>query len=237
MPSQEEVVRQRAGLLLKTNITKLQAGTLPPLVAEHINAAAVAQLADASKVIRHTAGSILTTMVQKMGLSACGQTLERLVDLLGSQTAGTVEGSLSALSKICEDEVTLLGQLQELAPATAADLQLFVTWSAQRLLPRVFEIAAPTSPPFARQSALECLNHFALGGTFNKNPCPGTQGFPALEQFGERYIETLGTLANDQTPDVLSAVCKGFADFNLSEGCFPICLRIVYKCIQNLYDF
>merc|ERR1719424_661516 len=239
MPSQEEVVRQRAGLLLKTNITKLQAGTLPPLVAEHINAAAVAQLADSSRVIRHTAGSILTTMVQKMGLSACGQTLERLVDLLGSQTAGAVEGSLSALSKICEDEVSLLGQLQELAPATAADMQLFVTWSAQRLLPRVFEIAAPASPAFARQSALECLNHFALGGTFNKNPCPGTQGFPALEQFGERYIETLGTLANDQTPEVLSAVCKGFASVVencwscLSDRHYEIILTFMMKASQN----
>ena len=28
-----------------------------------------------------------------------------------------------------------------------------------------------------------------------------------------------------------------FADFNLSEGCFPICLRIFYKCIQILYIF
>ena len=26
-------------------------------------------------------------------------------------------------------------------------------------------------------------------------------------------------------------------DFNLSEGCFPICSHIVYKCIQCLYDF
>ena len=28
-----------------------------------------------------------------------------------------------------------------------------------------------------------------------------------------------------------------YADFNLSEGCFPIFLRIFYKCIQILYDF
>ena len=25
-------------------------------------------------------------------------------------------------------------------------------------------------------------------------------------------------------------------DFNLSEGCFPICLRNFYKLIQKLYD-
>ena len=28
-----------------------------------------------------------------------------------------------------------------------------------------------------------------------------------------------------------------FADFNLSGGCFPICLRIFYKIIQILYNF
>lgn len=239
MPSQPEVVRQRAGLLLKTNVTKLQAGTLQPVVAEHINGAALAQLQDASRVIRHTAGSILTTMVQKVGLSACGQTLERLVDNLGSQSQGVVEGSLSALSKVCEDEVTLLGQLSDLSPATAQDMQLFVTWSAQRLLPRVFEIATPSSPPFARQSCLECLNHFALGGTFNKSEIPGVQGFPALEQFGERYIEVLGTMASDTVPEVLQGVCKGFACVVenswrcLSEQHYQIILNFMLKACQN----
>jgi len=51
VPNQQEVVRQRAGLLLKTNVTKLQPGGLQPQVAEHINSAALAQLQDASRVI------------------------------------------------------------------------------------------------------------------------------------------------------------------------------------------
>lgn len=239
IPGQQEVVRQRAGLLLKTNVTKLQPGTLQPQVAEHINGAAVAQLQDSSRTIRNTAGSILTTMVQKVGLSACGQTLERLVDNLSSQTAGVVEGSLSALCKVTEDQVALLERLQDLPQATAQDLQLFVTWSAQRLLPRVFEIASPSSPAFARQIAMQCLNHFALGGCFNKSHNVHEQGYPALQVFGERYIEVLGTLANDDTPDVLKSVCKGFATVVencwscLSEQHYQIILTFMLKAAQN----
>jgi len=239
MPSQQEVVRQRAGLLLKTNVTKLQPGTLPPTVAEHINGAALAQLQDASRVIRHTAGSILTTMVQKVGLTPCGQTLERLVDNLGSPTPGVVEGSLSALSKVCEDEVAILGQIPDVTPAVAAEMQLFVTWSATRLIPRVIELASPASPSFARQTCLECLNHFALGGTFNKSEVPGAQGCPPLEAFGERYIEVLGSLATDNTPEVLKAVCKGFACVIenswscLSDRHYQIILSFMLKASQN----
>jgi len=239
VPNQQEVVRQRAGLLLKTNVTKLQPGGLQPQVAEHINSAALAQLQDASRVIRNTAGSILTTMVQKLGLTACGQTLERLVDNLASQSQGVVEGSLSALCKVCEDEVNLLSQLRDLPEQTARELQLFVQWSAQRLLPRVLQITTPGAPAFARQIGLEVLNHFAVGGVLNKSEVPGAPNFPELAQYGEKYIEVLGTLANDDTPEVLQAVCKGFSTVVencwscLTENHYRIILSFMLKACQN----
>lgn len=236
MPGQQEVVRQRAGLLLKTNVLKLQAGSLQPAVAEHINSAALAQLQDASRTIRSTSGSILTTMVQKAGLSACGQTLERLVDNLGSQSHGVIEGSLSALSKVAEDQVAIIVQIRDntnhdVSPATQNDCQLFVQWAGQRLIPKMFEIVSPNSPVFARQSGLECLNHFATGQLLNENP--------NLKQFCERYIEVLGTLANDSTPEVLKEVCKGFASVVenswscLQTNHYDVILNFMLKACQN----
>ena len=35
----------------------------------------------------------------------------------------------------------------------------------------------------------------------------------------------------------LKTIFTQSTDFNLSEGCFPILLRIFYKFIQHLYDF
>eukprot|EP00913_Durusdinium_trenchii_P016464 g15476.t1 len=64
--------------------------------------------------------------------------------------------------------------------------------------------ASPQAPLHARQNAIECLNHFALNWAFNEPK------FPKLQPFAEKYLEVLGVLANDQDPNVLKDVCKGF---------------------------
>lgn len=196
MPSQSEVVRQFAGLLLKTHLTRVQPGGLPQAEVEHILGHVLAAMQDGSRTIRHTAGTILTTMVAKCGFAACGPALEKLVASIVSGAQEVVEGSLSALSKICEDGVSSSGYENE---------QLFVAWSSQSVLPRVFECATPTSPVFARQIALECLNHFALHGAWLEDM------HPAFKPYCSRYIEVLGVLANDTVPAVIQAVCKGFS--------------------------
>eukprot|EP00747_Dinoflagellata_sp_TGD_P212590 gnl/TRDRNA2_/TRDRNA2_85671_c0_seq1.p1 gnl/TRDRNA2_/TRDRNA2_85671_c0~~gnl/TRDRNA2_/TRDRNA2_85671_c0_seq1.p1 ORF type:complete len:943 (-),score=149.44 gnl/TRDRNA2_/TRDRNA2_85671_c0_seq1:223-2982(-) len=202
MPQQQEVVRQRAGLLLKTNVSRLQAGSLAPGMLEQIQEHALVAMQDSSRTIRNTAGTILTTIVQMEGLVKCNATVEKLVQGLSSHSMELVEGCLGALSKICEDGVVLLMQFTNFQ---SEHTQHFVNWCTQRLLPKVFECAAPASPVFARQTAVECLNHFALAGAFNDDK------FPAFKQFSPKYIETLGVLANDQVVEVKRAVCKGFA--------------------------
>jgi transportin-1 len=199
-------VRQRSGLLLKTNVGQMQRANIQPAMVEHINSQALVAMKDASKAIRHTAGTILTTVVKKIGFTLCNKTLEQLVESLANASQEALEGSLSAIGKICEDGVDLLEKVSKGAsdPTAAQEAQLFVTWANQRVLPRMLECAGPASPVFVRQSALECLNFFALGGAFTDNKY-------GMQQHGPRYIEVLGTNANDTSAEVLAPVCKGFS--------------------------
>jgi len=86
---------------------------------------------------------------------------------------------------------------------------------------------------------LECLNHFALGGQFHKPDTPGQDGWAELHQYGTRYIDVIGTLANDNTPEVLTCVCKGFASVVengwscLTDQHYEIILKFMLKAAQN----
>lgn len=199
MNGQPEVVRQRAGLLLKTNMGRT--GMLQPQVADFIQVNTMAAVRDPSKVIRHTAGTVITTMVNKIGVAACRKTLDQLAECLSDGSAEVVEGSFNALNKICEDGVAILKQCWDVAPEHT---QPFVSWCTERLLPRVFEYASPGAPVHARQNAIECLNHFALNFILNDPK------YPSFQQFSAKYVEVLGVLAQDTDVEVLRNVCKGF---------------------------
>lgn len=202
MPTQEEVVRQRAGLLLKTNLARLlSSGALPAAMGEFIQVQSLAAVRDPSKVIRHTAGTVITTIVQTVGVTTCCHILDKLAECLSDANPDIVEGSFNALNKICEDGVTTLKQFCEAPPEHT---QPFVTWCTERLLPRVFEYASPAAPVHARQNAIECLNHFALNYIFTD------EKYPAFQPFATKYVEVLGVLANDADVAVLKDVCKGF---------------------------
>eukprot|EP00928_Gymnodinium_smaydae_P070225 TRINITY_DN54116_c0_g1_i1.p1 TRINITY_DN54116_c0_g1~~TRINITY_DN54116_c0_g1_i1.p1 ORF type:complete len:909 (-),score=214.28 TRINITY_DN54116_c0_g1_i1:106-2832(-) len=199
MPGQPEVVRQRAGLLLKTNLTRVS--NILPQISEYVQVSALAAVRDTSKVIRHTAGTVMTTIFAKQGVMGCRQMIDQLADLLRDGNPDIVEGSFNALGKICEDGVSLLKQLWD---APAEYTQPFVEWCAEKLLPQVFEYASPQATLVARQNAIECLNHFAL------NYVMSDARYPELAQYAHRYVEVLGVLANDTDVDVLKNVCKGF---------------------------
>jgi len=201
LTTQEEVVRQRAGLLLKTNLAKVQPGSLQPAIAAYVQAHALSAVSDGSKVIRHTAGTVISILVIKVGFVNSRQTLDKLAACLGDQNPHVVEGSFNALNKICEDGMMLIKQMWDYPDEQT---QHFVSWSAENLLPKVLQYASPQAPLHARQNAIECLNHFALNWAFNEPK------FPALQPFSGQYLEVLGVLANDQDANVLKDVCKGF---------------------------
>lgn len=201
MTNQPEVVRQRAGLLLKTNLNRAQAGSIAPGISDYIQVHTLMAVRDGSKVIRHTAGTVLTTIVLKVGILGAQQTLDKLAECLKDSSPDVVEGSFNALNKICEDGMMLVKQMWDIPDQ---ETQHFVRWSAERLLPRVFEYASPQAPAHVRQNAMECLNHFALNYAFNEPK------FPEFLPFSAKYLEVLGVLANDTDTSVLKDVCKGF---------------------------
>eukprot|EP00429_Kryptoperidinium_foliaceum_P067881 CAMPEP_0176057930 /NCGR_PEP_ID=MMETSP0120_2-20121206/28857_1 /TAXON_ID=160619 /ORGANISM="Kryptoperidinium foliaceum, Strain CCMP 1326" /LENGTH=904 /DNA_ID=CAMNT_0017391447 /DNA_START=55 /DNA_END=2766 /DNA_ORIENTATION=- len=199
LTTQPEVVRQRAGLLLKTVLTR---SAMEPQVAEYVQVQAMIAVRDPSTVVRHTAGTVITTLVNHIGIGACRTTLDRLAECLGDSNPEVVEGSFSAVNKICEDLVTSLTQMRE--DASKEVTLPVVNWCAERLLPRVIEFAQPAAPVHARRNAIECLNHFALSHMFHDAT------FPQFRQYGSKYVEVLGVLAQDGDTVVLKEVCKGF---------------------------
>eukprot|EP00403_Amphidinium_massartii_P046379 CAMPEP_0178457652 /NCGR_PEP_ID=MMETSP0689_2-20121128/47132_1 /TAXON_ID=160604 /ORGANISM="Amphidinium massartii, Strain CS-259" /LENGTH=907 /DNA_ID=CAMNT_0020083919 /DNA_START=41 /DNA_END=2764 /DNA_ORIENTATION=- len=202
MAGQEEIIRQRAGLLLKTNVGPWSdQGRLTPPMLQHIQAASLEAVQDQSRVIRHTAGTVLATIVQKLGVMSSSQTLDTLAGYLKDSRPHVIEGSFSALNKVCEDLVTTLQQFCE-APKEHTDP--IVNWCTQRFLPCVLEHATPAATVSARHNAVECLNHFALNGMFTDH------WYPAFHPFAMKYVEVLGVLANDTDITVLRHICKGF---------------------------
>lgn len=201
MTNQHEVVRQRAGLLLKENLRR-NASNLSPPMAEFIQSAALVAVRDQNRSIRHTAGTVLTTIVQRVGVQSCLQTLDQLAECLGDPHADIAEGCFNALNKVCEDGVSTLetnswdGPKPETLP--------FVNWCTTRLLPRVFEYTSPRASAVVRFNAIECLNHFAL------NHLLTADDYPTFLPFASRYVEVLGILANDTDVKVMREVCKGF---------------------------
>lgn len=227
-------VRQRSGLYLKSSITRSERSSIQPAVAEHILAQALAAMADSERAIRQTAGTILTSMVQKIGFSACGRTLEQLVEALGHQNQAVVDGSLSAICKIVEDGVAVLASVGQpgSTPAATQEAQLFVTWANGQVIPRMLDAASPSSPEHVRKSSLECLNHFALGRAFASDKY-------GMQQHAPRYVQSLGGLANDTSPDILQPVCKGFACIIedwwscLTPQYCEVILKFMLKASQN----
>lgn len=200
MPTQDEIVRQRAGLLLKTNLNRANASLSQP-VADYILVRSVGAVRDPSRVIRHTAGAVISTIVQKVGVMSCAGTLDQLAEQLLEQNVDVVEGSLYTLKEICEDGVTTLKQFWDFA---SEQTEAFVTWCTEKLLPRVFDYASPSVAVFARREALETLNHFALNNMFSDTT------YPAFQPFAQKYLDLLGRLAQDNDPGVLRDICKGF---------------------------
>eukprot|EP00435_Cladocopium_sp_Y103_P012622 s95_g3.t1 len=169
LTSQDEVVRQRAGLLLKTNVGRVPPGTLQPAVAEYVQAHALSAVRDSSKVIRHTAGTVISILVLKVGIVQSRPTLDQLAGCLGDPNADTVEGSFNALNKICEepDGMMLIKQTWDYPDEQT---QHFVSWSAENFLPKVMQ----PIPIFA--ALLSAIDLWKLS-------------VPAAPALGARYID------------------------------------------------
>lgn len=103
LTNEQEYIRTIAGLLLKNNVKSWQA--MSPEVRAYIKAEMLQCLADPMESVRHTVGSIITTIVSKEeSLDEWPLLLQTLVLLLDAPgNPHVVDGAFSALTKLCED--------------------------------------------------------------------------------------------------------------------------------------
>ncbi|PAA65300.1 hypothetical protein BOX15_Mlig026208g1, partial [Macrostomum lignano] len=181
LPTQDETNRSMAGLILKNNI-KNHYQLYPAEVLECVKRACLACLGDRSAMIRATVGTIITTMVSKARLEAWPELMPHLVASLDSGDEFLVEGSFSAMHKICEDSKQLLEDTPVSQPLGI-------------LIPKFIEFTGHRSAK-VRSLALGCINQF-IGGHSQ-----------APMQYLDRLLESVFRLAEDTDTEVRKQVCS-----------------------------
>lgn len=182
------LVRSAAAIMLKNNI-KSDFKTIPEPSLALIKLAVPMGLQDKNSQIRSYAGNIATELIKRGGLYAWPELLPDLLKMLsnenGQYTESAVEGGVSAMAKICEDNAKILEREH----------------NGQRplnfILPKLIE--ATKSPlPKVRALALTAINVF----TPRKSQ--------AMLNSIDDLLQHLFLLAQDPSSDVRRQVCRAF---------------------------
>ncbi|EFX01344.1 importin beta-2 [Grosmannia clavigera kw1407] len=182
------VVRYAAGIMLKNTVKTSYKQLLEPSVAL-IKAAVPLGLQDESPQVRSYAGSIATELVRRGGLYAWPELLNDLLAMVGNTTGqvsvAAQEGAMAAMTKICEDNASLLEREQ----------------NGQRplnfLLPKLIE-ACDSPLPKVRAQALTAINEFVPHKS------------QAMLVNIDALLQRLFALAPDPSFDVRRQVCRAF---------------------------
>jgi len=195
------VVRQRAGLLLKNSL--MHDWPKDPHLLENIKRQTLETTKDCSKAVRDTGGTVLTVIIQRIGITSWPEALEVLTRNLDCGQVDIVDGSFSALSKICEDFIEQW--IIEYEATKDIGTPPFMNFVTQTLFPKIFAMATLQSPPVVRKYCLEMLNHFAINRIFD------TQHYDERPHlFIDPYVQVVCSFAKDTETDVLKEVCRGF---------------------------
>ena len=100
--AEQQVIRSQAGVQVKQYLVR-HYNTMPPEALAFYKEQILNCVGDANEKVSNIAGVIVAEVVRSKGLAAWAGLLERLIQLLSSNNQRTVEGTLSALFKICED--------------------------------------------------------------------------------------------------------------------------------------
>ena len=179
------LVRSSAALSLK-NTVKSTYRSIPEASRAYIRTTVLACLEDPNLQIRNFAGSVITEMVQRGGVSGWPDLLQSLLTTASHERDNTPkaakEGAMSALLKVCEDNRKEIGR-------SYGDLKF--------LLQNLLKITSHSIPRI-RALALASINAFI----------PQKPG-AVLELLNE-ILGQLIQLANDQSDDVRRNVCRSF---------------------------
>lgn len=182
------LVRSAAGIMLKDNV-RTEWKAISEASMQLIKMAVPLGLQDDNAQIRNFAGNIATEMMKRGGLLGWPDLLPQLLDMVGN-AGGQVsreaqEGAMSAMAKICEDNVRML----------------MCEVNGQRPLNYVLPhlIAATKSPlPRVRVGSLTAINVFT--------PRESQAMFNSIDDL----LQHLFVLSSDDGADVRRQVCRAF---------------------------
>lgn len=89
LPNESDEVRAVSGLILKNNIRSLEQVPLPSV--QYIKQCCLESIVDSSLPVRSTVGTIMTTVLQKIGVRHWPEVLPRLMELLNSTDVSAIE--------------------------------------------------------------------------------------------------------------------------------------------------
>ncbi|EZG72991.1 putative transportin [Gregarina niphandrodes] len=191
--TESEETRQVAGLLLKN--VMINSSAVKPAAAEYAKKVVLASLGDPSKVVRSTAGSIVTAILTKVG---CDKWPEALATL-NVETAPNIDIAatiLETFKKIAEDELESMSY--------ESNDTAFMLMSNQHFLPMLFRLANNDGVhDVLKTFALEILELYSSRHAFAKSEFADTY-FP-------QFWDTLGRAALNPNPANKLAVVKSFS--------------------------
>ena len=145
---QDEAVRMVAGLTLKNNV-KSYYREMAPEVRHYIRDEVFRCIGDPKTTVRRTAGTIITTIVDVGSLDECPGLLKLFIQMLSTNEVHLIDGTLSAIYKICQDSAE---KLEEDDHKSGGLTELFG---------RLFQFLGSEHEAF-RQFALGSINQFII---------------------------------------------------------------------------
>jgi hypothetical protein len=185
LQDQEEYIRTVAGLVLKNNIRE-HYKRIPEDIRNYMKNEIIQCLGDRKTTIRRTVGTIFTTIIDVTSMKECPGLLQYFLQLLNTSTdLNVIDGTLSALQKICQDSAEKID---------SEDAEMGSP--LQALLPKLISFFTSEHEAF-RRFALSCVNNFVV-------PMPNV-----LAAHIDVYIRGLNHLANDSSSEIKVLVCQG----------------------------
>ncbi|KAK1982318.1 armadillo-type protein [Colletotrichum cereale] len=182
------LVRSAAAIMLKNNV-RTGYKQIPESSLSLIKMAVPMGIQDKNSQIRNYAGNIATEIIRRGGILSWPELLPQLLSLISNEngqiSSEGQEGAMSAMAKICEDNVKVL----EREHNGSRPLNF--------LLPKFIE-ATKSDLPKVRAKALTAINVF----TPRKSQ--------AMLNNVDSLLNHLFILAGDQNPDVRRQVCHAF---------------------------
>ncbi|CAM9663741.1 unnamed protein product, partial [Choristocarpus tenellus] len=183
-PSAQQIsnaLRQLAGLVLKNQI-KPSFRDLPPKAQSIVRECTLLAARDHVLALRHTAGTVVTTLVSVVGLSSWPELLPALVGMLESGDTELGDGALDTFVKLSEDSAHELDSEELGRPLN-------------QLVPLMLSLFGHPKESF-RVAALTFVNSLI------------TMGPQALLLNMDAYLEGLSKLARDECSLARKGVCQ-----------------------------